>query len=177
MLQGKKVDLKLVEKEDAPLLQEWLNDPAFFGEFEPILQITKAEVEKSAERPERPRVFFIQKKDGTRVGLIEVRDAHPGRSDSGSEVGYAILPGERRKGYCSEAAALAVDFTFLTTPVVRVQADTNVRNVGSQKVLERVGFKREGTLRKAHFARGEWMDLYLYSILREEWKWPKVLKG
>jgi RimJ/RimL family protein N-acetyltransferase len=41
--------------------------------------------------------------------------------------------------------------------------------------LEKVGFKKEGTLRKNFFVRGEWRDAYLYSILREEWKEPKIL--
>jgi RimJ/RimL family protein N-acetyltransferase len=45
----------------------------------------------------------------------------------------------------------------------------------SQKVLEKVGFKKEGTLRKPVVIRGEWTDMTLYSILREEWKEPKKL--
>jgi RimJ/RimL family protein N-acetyltransferase len=50
-----------------------------------------------------------------------------------------------------------------------------VRNLASQKVLEKAGFKREGILRKSAFERGEWRDFYVYSILREEWKEPKIL--
>jgi len=49
------------------------------------------------------------------------------------------------------------------------------RNVASQKVLEKNGFKKEGTIRKSFFAKGEWRDMLLYSILREEWKEPKIL--
>jgi len=47
--------------------------------------------------------------------------------------------------------------------------------MASQKVLQNVGFKKEGTIRKSVFARGEWRDRYLYSILREEWKEPRIL--
>jgi RimJ/RimL family protein N-acetyltransferase len=36
---------------------------------------------------------------------------------------------------------------------------------------------KEGTLRKSFFMRGEWRDSYIYSILREEWKEPKILTG
>jgi RimJ/RimL family protein N-acetyltransferase len=42
-------------------------------------------------------------------------------------------------------------------------------------VLEKADFKKEGVLRKSAFIRGEWRDLLLYSILREEWKEPKIL--
>jgi len=45
----------------------------------------------------------------------------------------------------------------------------------SQKVLEKIGFKREGTLRKTALIRGELRDVHVYSILREEWKEPKIL--
>ena len=41
--------------------------------------------------------------------------------------------------------------------------------------LENAGFKKEGTLRKAFFSRGEWIDTAVFSILREEWKEPKIL--
>ncbi len=51
------------------------------------------------------------------------------------EIGYAILPSERKKGYCSEAVMIMVDYLFLSKDIVRVQAHTDVRNDGSQKVL------------------------------------------
>jgi RimJ/RimL family protein N-acetyltransferase len=41
--------------------------------------------------------------------------------------------------------------------------------------LEKAGFKKEGQLRKAAFIRGDWRDLFIYSILKEEWKEPKML--
>jgi RimJ/RimL family protein N-acetyltransferase len=41
--------------------------------------------------------------------------------------------------------------------------------------LEKVGFKKEGIIRKHDFVYGKWIDDYIYSILREEWKEPKIL--
>jgi RimJ/RimL family protein N-acetyltransferase len=67
------------------------------------------------------------------------------------------------------------DYLFLSKDIVRIQAYADVRNVASQKVLEKVGFKREGILRRSAFAIGEWKDVYEYIILREEWKEPKTL--
>jgi RimJ/RimL family protein N-acetyltransferase len=40
--------------------------------------------------------------------------------------------------------------------------------------LEKAGFKKDGTMRK-YFLRGELKDVYVYSILREEWKEPRIL--
>jgi RimJ/RimL family protein N-acetyltransferase len=70
---------------------------------------------------------------------------------------------------------MMVDYLFLSKDVVRVQAHTDVRNVASQRVLEKIGFKKEGVVRKSSFVRGEWRDSCLFSILREEWKEPKIL--
>jgi RimJ/RimL family protein N-acetyltransferase len=70
---------------------------------------------------------------------------------------------------------MMVDYLFLSRDVVRVQAHTHVGNKASQRVLKKSGFKREGIVRKDTFTRGEWRDSCLYSILREEWKEPKIL--
>jgi RimJ/RimL family protein N-acetyltransferase len=68
-----------------------------------------------------------------------------------------------------------VDNLFLSKDIPRIVATTHTKNVISQKILEKVGFKREGTMRKSYFCRGEWTDMFLFSILREEWKEPKIL--
>jgi len=113
--------------------------------------------------------FFIENKDGTKIGGIIHFLA------GNLEIGYLLVPSERRKGYCSEAVMIMVDYLFLSKDVARVQAHTDVGNEGSQKTLEKAGFKKEGTLRKSFFMRGELRDAYVYSILREEWKQPKIL--
>ena len=68
-----------------------------------------------------------------------------------------------------------VDYLFLSKEIACIQAITDVRNTASQKVLENAGFQKEGTIRKRFSIRGEWRDGYLYSVLREEWKEPKIL--
>jgi RimJ/RimL family protein N-acetyltransferase len=114
--------------------------------------------------------FFIEKKDGSKVGNISHRPA----GGKAQEIGYAVLPSERKKGYCSEVVMMMVDYLFLSKDIVRIQAHTDVRNEGSQKTLEKAGFKNEGIVRKAAFFWGEWRNGYLYSILREEWKEPRI---
>jgi aminoglycoside 6'-N-acetyltransferase len=89
------------------------------------------------------------------------------------EIGYDIISNERGKGYGTEAAQLIVDYLFLSKDIGRIQAITDVRNKPSQRVLEKTGFKREGTIRKSGFVRGAWTNAYLYSIIREEWREPK----
>jgi len=50
-----------------------------------------------------------------------------------------------------------------------------VDNLASQRVLEKAGFTKEGIFRKSAFIMGVWQDGVLYSVLREEWKEPKIL--
>ena len=90
-------------------------------------------------------------------------------------MGYALFPTERNKGCGTEAITMFVDYIFLTKQIVRIQVATDVRNKASQRVMEKNGFKKEGTIRKAGFVREQWRDECLYSILREEGKEPKIL--
>jgi ribosomal-protein-alanine N-acetyltransferase len=91
------------------------------------------------------------------------------------EIGYVIAPEERGHGYATEAVKIMVDYLFSTRNIVRIGSAIHVENTASQKVLEKAGFTSEGTERKGIFVYGKWADLYVYSILREEWKEPKVL--
>jgi RimJ/RimL family protein N-acetyltransferase len=160
-----------MEREDLSSYLKWVNDPTFFGEYNPLEQATKAEMEKNYDTAssERKR-FFVEKKDGTKIGVIGVFPV-----GDLWEIGFTLIPSERGKGYCTEAVTIVVDYLFLSRDLVRLQATTDLRNVASQRLLEKVGFNKEGVVRKSMFIHGEWRDLLLYSILREEWKKPKIL--
>lgn len=176
LLEGKLVNLRIVEKEDFPLLIEWSSKSEFWGEFSSLFQRSRTEIEKTISEPgpHEFKDFLIEKKDGTKVGWISFFYAlHPmGKT---LEIGYSLIPNERGKGYCTEAAQIMVDYLFLSKETPCIQATTHPKNTASQRVLEKVGFRREGIMRKRAFIRGEWTDMVLFSLLREEWKEPKVL--
>ena len=174
LLEGKTVNLRIVEKEDLPLLAEWFNKPEAFGEYIPLRQVSRTEAEKMFEGPHERKSFIIEKKDGSKIGFItHFYVLHPASRQL--EIGYSLVPTERGNGYCTEATRLMVDYLFLSKDTMRIQAQTDPGNIASHKVLEKAGFKKEGTLRKSFFMRGELRDCYIYSILREEWKEPKIL--
>jgi RimJ/RimL family protein N-acetyltransferase len=175
LLEGKKVNLRVVEKEDLLLFAEWFNNPDFFGEYNPLRQVSKTELEKDSKKDTFEMTdFIIEKKDGSKIGFIShFTLVHP--AGKHLEIGYSLVPSERGKGYGTEAVEIVVDYLFLSKDIMRVQACTDLRNVASQKALEKAGFKKEGVKRKGFYCRGEWTDDYMYSILREEWKEPKIL--
>jgi RimJ/RimL family protein N-acetyltransferase len=177
LLEGKTVNLRVAEKEDLPLVVEWWNNPEFAGEHMPFpTQYSRADMEKVIESlrsgPLELKGFIIEKKDGKKIGNITTYNSYIGASKM-LEIGYVIIPGERGKGYCTEATQMIVDYLFLSMDMNRIQATTSIKNTGSQRVLDKAGFTKEGTIRKSE--RGARRDVYIYSILREEWKEPKIL--
>jgi ribosomal-protein-alanine N-acetyltransferase len=170
MLKGNKVDLAIVEKGDLPVLKEWFNDVDFVGEFEPFPQESLSAMEKQYDAKTESNSFFILKKDGKKIGCV----VHF-KVGENYAIGYMLVREERGKGYGSEAAQIMVDYLFLNKNIVRIQAETHVNNRVSQRVLEKAGFMKEGIIRKSFFSRGVWRDTAMFSILRDEWKEPKIL--
>ncbi len=175
MLEGKNVNLRVAEKEDLPLFAEWLNNPEVFGEYNPLRQVSETEIEKDFEKGTLEMTdFIIEKKEGSKIGFIcHFTLVYP--AGKLLEIGYSLIPSERGKGYGTEAVRIMADYLFLSRETMRIQACTDTRNLASQKVLEKAGFKKEGTMRKYLFIRGQPRDACLYSILREEWEEPKIL--
>ena len=172
MLEGKTVKLRVSEKEDLPLFMEWMNNPEFVGEYQPLIQRDRVEIEKMLEGgPFEQKVFVVEKKDGTKIGYIGYSRPY----GTFFEIGYALMPNERSKGYGTEAIEIIVDYLFLSKETGRIQAQTDVRNVASLKVLEKAGFKKEGIVRNLGFMRGEYVDACLCSIIREDWREPRIL--
>jgi RimJ/RimL family protein N-acetyltransferase len=86
-------------------------------------------------------------------------------------VGFGIPDvGARGKGYAQEAVGLLVDYLFGGYATARITAFTDVDNLPAQRVVEHAGFRREGTLRRSIFRDGQWRDLAIYGLLREEWE-------
>ena len=177
MLEGKNVNLRLMEKDDIDSIVEVFGN-IHFDEYDPLMLISKSEMMRRFDNPSpieivtQNTLFIIEKKDRAKIGLARHFLVQP---IGLMEIGYFIVTSERRKGYGTETAQIMVDYLFLSKKIVRIQATTDVKNKASRRVLEKVGFKREATLRKAGFVRGKWADGYLYSILREEWREPKIL--
>jgi len=168
MLKGKIVNLRIAQKDDVSLVAEWWRNQQYMGEHQDVMKISQAKLKKVMLKD---TIFFIiEKKNETKIGHIS--GWMRGRT---MEIGYAVVPSERGKGYGTEAIQLIADYLFLTKDIARIQAPTGTRNTPSQKALETVGFTKEGTMRKSWYVRGEYRDMYLYSILREEWKQPKIL--
>lgn len=90
----------------------------------------------------------------------------------GADIGYSYARASWGKGYGYEAARALVATAFDTLGLHRVWATCDVRNAGSIAVLEKLGMRREGTLRRNQLVRDGWRDTHLYAVLDEEWAGP-----
>lgn len=173
------MDLRIAEEEDVARLVGLLNDSGFSGDYQHHpTQVTKTDIQNRVlthSLYSTPWVdFLVQKKDGSTVGWAAHYVSAP--NFGWIEIGYAIEPSERKKGYGTETVRLLVDYLFLTSEIERVQAVVDARNSPSRRVLEKAGFRHEGVLRSALWdSEGRWADGDLFGILRKDWKRPSVL--
>jgi [ribosomal protein S5]-alanine N-acetyltransferase len=86
-----------------------------------------------------------------------------------ASMGYCLDDAAWGHGYATEAARALLQWAFDTLDLNRVQAETDTRNTASARVLEKLGFVREGTLREDCVVNGEVSDSWVYGLIRREW--------
>ena len=116
--------------------------------------------------PRMKYVFKIQDADRSFIGLIGLNMGKP--NYLAGEVWYKLHKDFWNKGYGTEALKRLLEFCFSDLKLHRIEAGCAVGNLGSIRVLEKVGMIREGRTRKKLPIRGEWIDNYSYAILEED---------
>ena len=92
------------------------------------------------------------------------------REHATGEIGYIVHPEHAGKGYATEAAAPLLAVAFDKLGLHRVIGRTEARNIGSARVLEKLGMRREAHLVENEFVKGEWQSELIYAILDHEWR-------
>ncbi|CAG9191397.1 Protein N-acetyltransferase, RimJ/RimL family [Paraburkholderia tropica] len=82
-----------------------------------------------------------------------------------AEIGFSLQRAHWGKGYMNEAASALIEHAFSTLNMHRIEADIDPRNVASARLLERLGFVREGLLRERWIDGDEVSDSALYGLL------------
>ena len=86
--------------------------------------------------------------------------------DKSAELGYALGSKYWGKGIVTHVVKQVIKAAFSEFPQLeRLEAQADVQNVGSQRVLEKAGFQREGILRKYYFIKGKSWDMVIFSFL------------
>lgn len=168
------VSLRAAVAGDAPLLARW-RDEESIRRHQPLRDLDLGELrdEISALRPsdlwrsQGDRFQWIVLADREPVGWITLQIV---TWEHGlAELGYSLTTREQGKGLMPVALRLLLTDLFTGTALRRLEARCAVENIPSQKILERLGFVREGRLRELFELRGRAVDNYLYALLRADW--------
>lgn len=125
--------------------------------------------QRLAASPDSPdHVFALALKPDSRfIGLIGLHEQRP---FDRAELGYWLGKPYWNLGYASEAARRLMRYGFEVLALNRIHASCYAPNIGSARVLQKIGMTYEGTLRQHYIRFGVVHDARVYGILRSEWE-------
>ncbi len=161
---------------DWPAVLAYQNDSLYLRYY-PLVEQTEAGaksfvqmfLDQQAEQPRRKfQLALTLKSEDALIGNCGIRVNDPEQGEA--NIGYEISSAYWGRGYASEAACAIVNFGFEELNLHRVWSWCVAENIGSYRVMEKIGMTCEGRLREREFIKGEWHDHLLYAILKDEWK-------
>ena len=172
-IQAHDVTLRAAQPADAVYLCSWRDEPSV-RQFQPLgtasLSQLRAELGRQAmtdlHRGQGDKFQWIIRFEDQPVGWITLVITN---WDHGlAEIGYALSTPCQGLGLMPQALTLLLADLFLRTKLDRIEARCAIDNIRSQRVLEKLGFHREGRLRDYFVLRGNRVDNFLYAILRRD---------
>ncbi|MEG0806458.1 MAG: GNAT family protein [Lachnospiraceae bacterium] len=166
MLQMDEICIRPVEEEDLDTLYNW-NTQEIRGDYQECQFESRKKIQQDFEEDgfssERFQMLMVEKEDQP-IGLIYLNFYREGLI----MLGLVLTPNNCRQGIGTKVFAFITEYLFENYPIVRIEADTDIRNKGAQSILERAGFQQEGLLRKYRYHHGSYHDSYLYSKIKSE---------
>jgi RimJ/RimL family protein N-acetyltransferase len=161
---GDELTLRTDEPDDHEFLRRHWNDPDTRRWFARARPTTESDL--VAVRDADDEQAFLPCRDGEPVGFgwLFGIDETAGRA----ELGYWIVPDERGAGYATETARLLRGYAFDERRLNKLCARILDGNAASRQVLESLGFREEGVLRKHYYVDGEYVDATLFAAFAEE---------
>ena len=176
-LRGEKVYLKLIEEADMVKRAEWINDPTIQAtlnyDVPTSVSKTKAWFHKIQLDASR-REFSVFTVEGDEYigfcGLINIQ-LPVMKAELHCVIGNRDY---QHGGYGTEAYSLLQDYGFEELGLNRIYGYQLGHNAAAHRVVEKLGWKREGLLRNDLFSHGKLKDRYIVAITREDWEAMKA---
>jgi RimJ/RimL family protein N-acetyltransferase len=175
MLEGDRVRLVPPRREYIEQFQKWMTDPEitqYLRMFRPITRDMEEDWYNTLKKRENDFIFSIvildDENDEILIGNCEIKVDWKNRVGS-----CGIVIGEKdyhSKGYGTEAMKLLVDYGFNTLNLNRIELSTFNFNLRALKSYKNVGFKEEGARRQTIYVNGEYHDVIILGILKNEWQ-------
>ena len=171
MLQGKLLRLRTVRERDLDDLYSKLNDLQYRGSFFPLgLQaepVFHRKFEENGFWGENEGMLLMTDPNDEVVGEIEFYPIV--HYLVGYELSYLVFgSGHWGKGYATEAVRLLTAYLFARLRINRGQLAIHPENEASRRVAKKAGYMLEGVMRGCWFHKGNFHDLEIWSILRDE---------
>lgn len=173
-LDGTRIRLRAMTAVDVPRLYTQFSDPKVMRYWSrgPLMRVEDAremfdEIDRGVRAGEFLQWAIARREDDLMIGscaLFAQNAAH-----RRAEIGFALSSAHWGHGYAQEAVRLVLDHAFGVLDFHRIEADVDPRNVASLRLLERVGFVREGLLRERWHVGGEIQDSAIYALLARDY--------
>jgi ribosomal-protein-alanine N-acetyltransferase len=173
-LETKRLILRKITLHDAQDMFEYASDPE-------VAKHTTWEAHQTIDTTNKVLQAYIQRYEKQEVcewGIV-YKDNHKFIGTCGygmwipphqrAEIAYGLSRHYWGKGLMTEAIHKVLQFGFKTMDLNRIEARCFVENIGSERVMRKVGMILEGTLRQQMYAKGKYRDLKLYAILRADY--------
>lgn len=174
-LKTRRLVLRPLRDSDAPSILAMFTEPKFMEfcsapMFESIdeAHALVARDFKFMSAGERIRLGMERVQDNALVGHCDLFDLN--QKSKKAEIGYALHPAAWGQGYVNEALMALLGYGFSELDLNRIEAEIDPMNLNSAKVLDRIGFTKEGHLREHCVVNGKLTDSALYGLLRRDWK-------
>ncbi|HBN54874.1 MAG TPA: GNAT family N-acetyltransferase [Stenotrophomonas sp.] len=172
-LSSPRLRLREVRGDDAPALFAIHSDPQVMRYWSYPAWTEPAQAERKVADIQRQRreldmlVWAIADARSDRlIGTCAVFAMH--LEQGRAEIGYSLHPHWQGRGLASEALRMILRHLFEDMGLRRIEADIDPRNQASCRLVEKLGFVREGVLRERWHVNGELADTVLYGLLRRD---------
>jgi RimJ/RimL family protein N-acetyltransferase len=172
-LSSARVHLREFRRDDAPALFAVHGDPRVmrYWSFPPWTELAQAQERVEMILAQRAAndayVWAIAEAGSDRlIGSIAVFSIQPAQARA--EIGYSLHADWQGRGLAQESLRLVLSWLLGEAGFVRIEADVDPRNAPSCRLLQRLGFVREGVLRQRWRVAGEVSDTALYGLLKPE---------
>jgi len=167
-LQTERLRIRPMCVADVPALKEWMPDPSIYTYWGKGPSKAEKNPELLFEKQERPtKSFHLGIEEVTSGKVIGDLYVYLIENDRMASVAIRLSANCHGKGYGTEALKAMTAFCFENTELQRLWAEVDIRNIPSQKMLEKCGYTREGMIRQGRLVN-TWCDYYIYGRLASD---------
>lgn len=159
-------------EDDEPVFEYWRSDPGwerYNASVPPDFSLDDARefVRQMRARSRTASPSWAILYQGRVAGVVSITFEQGYRF---AVIGYGVHADLRGKGLSVEAVSKIINEAFKLYPdLKKIRAHTDAENAPSMRVLDKLGFLHEGTLRKNQYVKCNFVDEAIYGLLREDW--------